>query len=75
MYTAASTKSHASGKIKNRSFRILRMKSDVFFYADSESPHMTKGKNATLRSYRRKLFFRGHVISARQIDARTSFAR
>ena len=27
---SASTKSHASGKIKNRSFRILRMKSNVF---------------------------------------------
>ena len=37
----ASTKSHASGKIKNRSFRILRMGSDVFFDADPESPHMT----------------------------------
>ena len=39
----ASTKSHASssGKIKNRSFRVLRMRSDVFFDADSESPHMT----------------------------------
>ena len=37
----ASTKSHASGKIKNRSFRILRMGSNVFFDADSESPHMT----------------------------------
>ena len=37
----ASAKSHASGKIKNRSFRILRMGSDVFFDADSESPHMT----------------------------------
>ena len=38
----ASTKSHASGKIKNRSFRILRIgSSDVFFDADSESPHMT----------------------------------
>ena len=40
-FTYASTKSHASGKIKNRSFRILRMGSDVFFDADSESPHMT----------------------------------
>ena len=40
-YKGASTKSHASGKIKNRSFRILRMGSDVFFDADSESPHMT----------------------------------
>ena len=37
----SSTKSHASGKIKNRYFRILRMGSDVFFDADSESPHMT----------------------------------
>ena len=34
----ASTKSHASGKIKNRSIRILRIGSDVFFDADSESP-------------------------------------
>ena len=32
----ASTKSHASGKIKNRSFRISRMGYDVFFDADSE---------------------------------------
>ena len=28
---STSAKSHASGKIKNRSFRILRMESDVFF--------------------------------------------
>ena len=33
------------------------MGSDVFFDADSESPHMTLGKNATLRSYRRKTVF------------------
>ena len=57
MTCVASTKSHASGKIKNRSFRILRMGSDVFFDADSESPHMTQGKNATLRSYRPKTVF------------------
>ena len=38
---SASTKSHANGKIKNRSFRISRMGSDVFFDADFESPHMT----------------------------------
>ena len=37
----ASTKSHASEKIKNHYFRTLRMGSDVFFDADSESPHMT----------------------------------
>ena len=37
----ASTKSHASGKIKNPYFGILRIASDVFFDADSESPHMT----------------------------------
>ena len=37
----ASTKSHASGKIKNRYFRILKIGSNVFFDADSESPHMT----------------------------------
>ena len=37
----ASTKSHASGKIKNNSFRISRIGSYVFFDADSESPHMT----------------------------------
>ena len=37
----ASTKSHASGKIKNRYFRILRKGSGVFFDADSESPHVT----------------------------------
>ena len=41
LFRIASTKSHASGKIKNRSFRILRMGYDVFFDADSESPHMT----------------------------------
>ena len=33
------------------------MGSDVFFDADSESPHMTQGKNATLRSYRLKTVF------------------
>ena len=37
----ASTKSHASGKIKKRYFRNLRMGSDVFFDADSDAPHMT----------------------------------
>ena len=37
----ASTKSHANGKFKNRYFRILRMGSDVFFDANSDSPHMT----------------------------------
>ena len=37
----ASTKSHASGKIKNRYFRILRKGSNVFFDADSDAPHMT----------------------------------
>ena len=37
----ASTKSHASGKIKNRYFRIFRLGSDVFFDADSDAPHMT----------------------------------
>ena len=41
---AASTKSHASGKIKNRSFRILRMGSDVFFDADSELPELRRVK-------------------------------
>ena len=46
-----------TGKIKNRSFRIFRMGPDVFFDADSKSPHMTKGKNATLRSYKRKTVF------------------
>ena len=39
--STASSKSHANGKIRNRSFRILRIGSDVFFDADSESPHMT----------------------------------
>ena len=34
----ASTKSHASGKIRHHYFRILRTGSDVFFDADSESP-------------------------------------
>ena len=37
----ARTKLHASGKLKNRSFRIMRIEYDVFFNADSESPHMT----------------------------------
>ena len=37
----ASTKSHASEKIKNHYFCTLRTGSDVFFDADSESPHMT----------------------------------
>ena len=38
---SASTKSHASGKIENPYFRILRVVSDVFFDADSDAPHMT----------------------------------
>ena len=33
------------------------MGSDVFFDADSDAPHMTQGKNATLRSYRLKTVF------------------
>ena len=37
----ASTKSHASEKIKSPYFGIVRIASDVFFDADSESPHMT----------------------------------
>ena len=53
----ASTKSHASGKSKNPYFCILRIGSDVYFDADSESPHMAWGKNAALRSYRRKTAF------------------
>ena len=40
-YTTASTKSHASETIKNPYFGILRIASDVFFDADSESIHMT----------------------------------
>ena len=36
----ALTKSLASGEVKNRSTRILKIGSDVFFDADSESPHM-----------------------------------
>ena len=36
-------------------FMILQIK--LFFDADSESPHMTLGKNATLKSYRRKAAF------------------
>ena len=48
----ASTKSHASGKSKNPYYRILGKGSDVFFGADTESPQMTQGKNATLMSYR-----------------------
>ena len=56
---SASTKSHASEKIKTKSpySGILRIASDVFFDADSESPHMTQGKNATLTSYSRKTAF------------------
>ena len=38
---SASTKSHASEKIKSPYSGILRIASDVFFDADSESPHMT----------------------------------
>ena len=38
---SASTKSHASGKIKIRYFRNLRIRSGVFFDADSDAPHMT----------------------------------
>ena len=57
IFMYASTKSHASGKSKNPYFRIMRKRSDVSFDADSESPHMTFGKNATLRSYRRKTAF------------------
>ena len=36
---SAITKSHASGKSKSAYFRILRKLSDVFFDADSKSPH------------------------------------
>ena len=36
MCTAASTKSHASEKIKCPNFGILRIESDVFFDADSD---------------------------------------
>ena len=54
---SASTKSHASEKIKNPYFGNVRIASDVFFDADSESPHMTYGKNAILRNYRRKTAF------------------
>ena len=56
-FTHASTKSHASGKIKTRYFRILRIGSDVFFDADFDAPHMTWSKNTTLRSYRQKTAF------------------
>ena len=38
---SASTKSHASEKIKNPYFDILKIASDVFFDADSKSPHIT----------------------------------
>ena len=38
---SASTKSHASEKNKNSDFDILSIASDVFFDADSKSPHMT----------------------------------
>ena len=53
----ASTNSHASGKSKNPYFRILRIRSDVFFDADSESSDMALGKNPTLRCYRRIMLF------------------
>ena len=48
------------GFLKIEYFGILKAGSYVFFDADSESPHMTygRGKNATLRSYRRKTAFR-----------------
>ena len=38
-------------------FGYLRIGIDVFFDADSESPRMTWGKNATLRRYGRKIYF------------------
>ena len=41
---SACAKSHASEKRENTcilNFRILRIAIDVFFDADSESPHMT----------------------------------
>ena len=40
-YSSASTKSHASGKSKNPYFRNLMIRSDVFFDADFDAPHMT----------------------------------
>ena len=64
----ASTKSHASGKIKNRS---LRMGCDVFFDADSKS--LVKMQPSGVIG--EKLLFRGHVIGARQVGARTLIAR
>ena len=36
------SKSHAREKINSPFFGILRIASDVFFNADSESPHMVK---------------------------------
>ena len=48
----------------------MRIGTDIFFDADSESHHMTEGgvigKNCS---------HRGHVTSARQIGARTLIAR
>ena len=41
IFPDASTKSHASGKIKHRSIRMLKIGSDVFFDADSESLCLT----------------------------------
>ena len=40
-FQCASTKSHASEKIKSPYSGNLRIAFDVFFDADSESPHMT----------------------------------
>ena len=37
---------------------------EIFLYAESDKPHMTGGKNASLASYGwRKLFLGGHVTS------------
>ena len=41
MLLPVGTKSHASGKSKNPYYRIMRIESEVFFGADSKSPHMT----------------------------------
>ena len=52
---------HSTLEIKNPSQKGLRIFKtwwiDVFSNADSEKPHMTVGKNASLMSYRRKTAF------------------
>ena len=50
--------------------QYLKIGFDVIFDADSESPRMTQGKNATLRA--KNCFLGGHVTSAR-LNRKKSF--